>query len=251
MQSEGAKQKTVVSSASADTDGAYVELIASTGFRARWCVIAIRGVVAAGTRQALFGISTGAAGVEVDNILDDTQYFIHQTGLRECSWRSYAFPIDVAASTRIAARIQDATASTANYAFRITLTDIAPPIATPTAAEFAPAGTFLSPATGGSDAYGAWLEAFASLTRDAKWASINVNIGKADQVMSISVGTGPGASESEEIVDIGGHHIGNEVYNSGTTFIPVDFSSGDRISVRARDDTGGADAVAVSIVLYG
>ncbi|MDA2936844.1 hypothetical protein MYX75_01090 [Acidobacteria bacterium AH-259-A15] len=121
IQSESSGWKTVTSSASADTDGSYVELIASTGFKATRIIISI---ISAGseTSLGLFDIATGAGGSEVDKIVD--MGHLRKGGAvptPEEPNAVYAIDFDIPSGSRLAARIKDNKASAVNYDIAVTI----------------------------------------------------------------------------------------------------------------------------------
>lgn len=97
--------------AAANTDSAWVELVAATAFAYRWLMVGFghsAGVVAASTRW-LVDIGVGAAGSETELVPD---LFVHgHTGTDTPAPISLCFPASVAAGTRISARARSQSAS--------------------------------------------------------------------------------------------------------------------------------------------
>lgn len=84
---------------------------------------------------------------------------------------------------------------------------------------------------GGSSVKGAWVEAFASISEEAKWIQVNYQSSNADENFAIDIGVGAAGSEVVVIAD-------NPIFFNNSAMInlqlPRTIASGSRVSVRCK-----------------
>jgi hypothetical protein len=237
---------TLVTGGSANTKGSYSQLTGATTYDACWIVVTITPASAAAYEyQGGIDIAIGASGSEnllINNLMawNDGYY---------CSCVRYAFPCQIPAGTRVAARCQSAQASN-TYAVSITLFD----------------GDFVQMEGSASiDSYG-FLTASsqgtavtASATANAKGSYAQLTAATSYDLMGFALGfdtQGAAPTNAYMFVDIAVGPAGSEQVIcsnipimsgsanplTNTEFIPIQIPAGTRIAARASSSTGSTVA---------
>lgn len=258
----------VTPSASANTTGAWIELIPATAYDSSWLVVTFQHT---GTATALntvcINISTGTTGNESGSIIVNNLVLQQdsQAGLAgQCA--VYWIPTQITAGTRISANAQSSGASSA--AMQVSVIPIAGAfgcisggsgIDTYGFSTAATKGTVIDP--GGTAATkGAYSEIVSSLSYDI-----------AGFVLGFDASTTSGSSALSWTVDVSVGSLGNEVVilpdfqlygrGSGTTykaiyppatpFIPIQIPAGSRVSIRAQCNSITSVVRVFGVTFYG
>ena len=235
----------IVSSATAFTKGAWVELNASTPFTAGWCTLQLLGE-GTGTYSILLDIAKGTGGSEQLIVSDLVGNMCNQTG--EAA-QFYSFPLHIPQGTRLSARFADEDASARNLRMCMQLY---PPTALyafgapsemqhygidPTAEPGMWGVGVDTGATPHTDT--AWVELTAATSKAMNWIVFvvqnNRQIINQDFTALADLAIGPAASEVEIISDVlftGGNGC-DDIARDQHEF-PMFIPPGTRLSARAR-----------------
>lgn len=240
----------ITSSASANTKGSWVELVASTGQACERMKIDIRSTT--DDETFLIDIGVGAAASE-SVVISNIQMWTN--GPRSAT---FTLPITIASGSRISARCQDSSGSGTidiaityneddSYGTSASNITIGSDTANSLGTEVDPGGT--------ANTKGSWTELAASTSADIDYLVVmihntdNNNIGAVYRVF-VDIGTGAAASETVLVPNMYYTHENFEYGFCSFHAIRETINSGTRVSVRAQSDgTDSTDRlVSVSII---
>lgn len=229
---------TVSNSGTANTKGAWAQVMAATPARAIWLLVTVR---SAGASVGAFDLAIGAAGSEQILIAD----LFHRETQNGDSTVPYLFPVNIPAGTRIAARIQkNAAGGTGVVSVALGYGALDEPNGV---GRHATAGVTTSGATSGTtvdpgataSTYGAWVELIAATAFPARWMNLYHNAidgtlnADADGVFQIGIG----AAGSEQLIVDGvqsTHGSAPRGMTPNSTHLPVAIPAGERVAVRCQ-----------------
>lgn len=245
---------TVVTAAgSANTKGSYAQLIAATASTASALIVSVRTV--ATTDSGLLDIAVGGAGSEqiiIPNILLASE--LHM--MSAVTW-----PISIPAGSRIAARLQNTTAS-ATYRVAVYLLSGAFGMSAPghTVSTYGAAtadsgGTQVDPGIS-AHTKGAWAQITASTDRDHRGLILGVgnqeNTAATAGTWLVDVGVGGSGSEQVIIPNWRIHaSVDENLAPPQSPCLPVSIPAGSRLAVRAQSSITNATDRLFDAVLYG
>ena len=246
----------VTSSATANTKGAYTQLIAATASDAAFMEVRIY-VQNSNSPNFAIDIAVGASGSEVvlvPNLVTQTIF----AGYNLVVW---AFPISIPAGTRIAARMQDSSGSqTATVSLTLFDAGFTMPDGysgvdaigfTATSTE----GTSLTPSTT-VDTMGAYSQLIAATTRDyvGIFGAFDSQQGNS-KVQSYLVDVAIGASGSEQIIipKLFNYNSDSNNWMFQFPFHPIQIPAGTRIAARCQTNatSGSGNQRPIDLTLYG
>lgn len=248
---------TVTSSATANTKGAYTQLVASTNFDASGLILVIDPQFE--DTHYLIDVAVGAAGSE--SVILSNYY---SAGSLAVTTVPLLLPLSIPAGTRISARSQDNFGSSASFVSGMVLgsgffADSAwSSIDTYGAATGTSTGTSVN-AGATANTKGAWTQLVASTTRAHKGLMVAVGrtnastAAAADYGCSIDVGVGASGSEQVIIPDLV-HAVTTAKKNAGhnVTFpIPCDLPAGSRLAARMQSSTTNTTDRVLDVAVYG
>jgi hypothetical protein len=250
---------TITGHASTHTEGAWVELIASTDADFTW-VNFTYGLHVSTQIAALVDIGIGAAASETPIVSD---LAVSTKGSTNSEPYACSFPFAIPAGSRISARMRSsASAATQDVAIRLS-NGIIPYDVCPNVSETFGAITATSLLTaidpgGVAHTLGSYIQLAAATTIDAMWALVQVNgniILRSANVQSLlNVATGAAAAEVP-FIEAFPLMTNSAIDDTAPHFIstPVDIASGARISAasRANETTVTVRNVGVGIILFG
>lgn len=243
------------SNASANTKGAWTQLIASTAFEAQGFYASFRGVVA--SQDVLFDIGIGGAGSE--QAIISNMAFSQQT-LRVAA--GVYIPLNIPKGSRISARAQATLGG--GLAVSIALYPVALGLkhaegfgrtVTMGANTADSGGTSVDPG-GSANTKGAWSEISSSCPIDVQWLIVCItnqnNSATTTTVFAIDIGVGGAGSEVVIIPDLfsvvdSGIDTPEPQYYS----IPVQIPAGSRVAARAQCGITDATDRLIDITLIG
>lgn len=251
----------VNASASANTKGAWAELIASTSFPGSGLIVTIG---YRNTANMLIDIGIGAAASEIviiGNLLASTMMLM---GVVKAG--AMFFPIFIPAGTRIAARCQSDSTSYKNCGVAVQIVQ----------------GGFVYPSSfsrvltyGANAATSRGVEVDPGASADTKGAWVEVTAATSDILKALFVRFGDGSSArgalKQGLLDVGIGAVGSEIvlipnifhilaYYSAAAYgigpdcsilFPVSIPSGTRLAVRASNQENNATYRKFDVVLYG
>lgn len=246
----------VAAGGSANTKGAWTELIASTDVDGAWLLMTITG--GNSSRAYLFDIGIGAASSEVV-LLPNLYFELIANGA--ANFDAWLIPVAIPRGSRVSVRCQSTTASALMF---IGLNVISSPIDSPPALRAMEAcgvvtgSTTLTPIDPGGTANtdSAWVELIAATGFSYRWMAVCFGHGLA--VMSVAcqylVDIGIGGSGSEVAII-------NDIYvRSATTAdlampkalqFPVAIPAGSRISARVRCSSNSDGDRDIQVAVWG
>lgn len=252
MLSESSAFVSVTSDTSADSDGAYVRLIASTSRAYQWMVISCTSGTASVT--GLLDISVGASGNEVEFLSDRMLRSGSYTFPRKFS-HLFWLPVTVASGVEIRARVKDTSSSGIVWNTKIMLSDVGPPdTGTPTKLDAAKVNVTSSSS---ADTYGSYVNLITSAAHTGKWLLIGcgstVVASNVSPQFGIGVGNPPTGTDE---IDAYGFVKQNDGGGQGSAMsqsilLPCDFAQGNQLQVRVKDDIASALTYNFSIQLLG
>ena len=250
----------VEADASANTKGAWIELIASTSYNSTNFIFIVQSYGAEVSVEYLVDIAIGAASSEqviVENLQMSFNSIMYRNG------RQYIIPINIPTGTRISCRCQSSDTATPNVVVSALLcsdTFLAPrsinKIFTYGAVTADSGGTEIDPGAV-ANTKGSWVELVANTSLQLQYLSIAIgnrdNSARTDMYGLLDIGIGAGSSEQVVLsnIPIACNSNGDLM---GPPFIgPVmfDIPEGSRIAVRAQCDITDATDRLFDIVLYG
>lgn len=253
MLSESSPFTNILSFASADTDGDYVQLIASTNVAYKWMIVSI--ITGSQSVTGLLDISVGADGFEVE-FMSDHLLHVHAGPFPRKMSTTFYIPVNVAAGSEIRARIQDTSSSAITWRMKVMFSDVGPPNGTPTLAAFSDKVTVTSGL--GADVYGSYVNLITSAPHAGKWLLIGVGTSSAVvgfNEVEFSIGVGNPPTGTDAIDEFGQLHArdagGGTAFTSKSMLVPVDFQAGDQLQMRVKDTSPSAIAMDFSINLLG
>lgn len=253
MLSESSPYTDIISAASADADGSYVQLIASTSVDYKWMIVAA--MTGQQSVTGLMDLSLGSSGNEVEFMSDHLLHVHAGTLPRKLSTLFY-FPVDIPSGSEVRGRIQDTSTSAITWSTKVMFSNISPPNGTPTKMD---TSSKVAVITGGSaDVYGSYVNLITSAAHAGKWLLIGVGsdqglVGFNELEFSIGVGNPPtGTDEIDEFGEIHARGAGGaRAFTTNSMLLPVDFSQGDQLQIRAKDQDNGANTLQFSVNLLG
>lgn len=246
---------TPITVASANTKGAWIEVVAAAPYEANGLIVNVRQSVA-GSPSHLIDIGIGAAGSEV--VLVPDLLFSSRLGHPSAQW----LPIKVAEGQRVAVRCQST--STANIP-QVTVTFIGgthaggPSYSRMLAYGVATAdsgGTQVDPGAT-ANTKGAYSEISAATTQPMKWLlaafTAKANSALLDAAWLFDIAIGAAAAEVIVLPDIlvGAQTASDMVTPQLMGPIPIDIASGTRLAVRAQSSITDATDRLLDVALYG
>lgn len=227
-----------------NSKSSWVQLVASSGIAGKlfYGVVKLDRNVAA---SSLTDFGTGAVLSEVVLIPD----VFNETSLNSNNRVQVAgpFPIDVATSTRYAARVEGNSNFQVHFVQAVICSDRLPDLSSPTytvygeSAGSSAKGTTIDPGAS-ANTKGSWTEIAASVSSTAEWVLFHIgnleNIGMVDASWLFDIGTGAAASESAVIenlflsADLASDQILPATYGP----FPADWMQSERVSVRAQSN---------------
>jgi len=249
---------TTVTAGTAHAKGAWVTMIASTGFPASEVIVQSQGAanVAATDTSTLFEIAIGAAASEVVVVPETPCGHIDAGGFH--NWR---FPVAVPAGVRVSMRIQSAVASkTLTAQVRLVGGGVVPPEASSARGDAygiltaSSGGTALTVA-GATHTKSAWTQLVASTTGRARFMVVGLQpvVGTVIAATAGLVDIGVGAAAAEQVVvpNVPYSTIATEVIRYEAITVPVTIPSGTRIAARYQADSIAAGTLPrVSVVTF-
>src|SRR6185437_3003572 len=257
----------VTSSASANTVGAYSELITSTPRDSTWMIVQIQnsGAATSGIITST-NISFGASGSEVNvvnNLRMQTDSNSSLPGQASC----YMFPLVVPAGTRIAANMQSNAAAASTTRMTVQLFDDAFGSITGGGAidtygfnSATSGGVVVDPGSTGNTK-GAWSRVTASLTNDLAGFFLGFDYGSGSTgsfqyYWTMDVGVGASGSEVVVLPDfqIYGKSITNtkSISPPNTPYFPIQIPAGTRVALRSQVNQSTANTSRwLGVTLYG
>lgn len=247
---------TVTAAGSAHTKGAWSEIVASTSEDASLLAINTTAAVAIlnADSRALLDIGIGGAGSEtaiISNIV---------IGNKSSSSSGWLFPVFIPKGTRVAARIQHVTASTAlTFRFRLGKTE---PTSQRPASYTVTMGANTSTSSGvvvnyggSTNTKGSWTEITASTSERFAGLHLCVDM-NGDSTMGaatclVDVATGGAGSETVIVSNVFYLQTSNEAidhFGGGSPFMPVDVPAGARLSVRQQTSSGLNPDIGVALI---
>jgi len=258
----------VAPSATANTTGAWVELISATSYDTSWLLISVQDP---GTATALnsvcINVSTGSTGNEPASILINNLICLRDS-LSSVAGQgaTYLIPTQVKAGTRLSANAQSSGAAAA--ALFVSILPIAGAFGCISGGSaidtygFSPSttrGVVVDPGASGSTK-GAYIEVVSSTSYDL-----------AGFILGFDAGGTSGSSALAWTLDVAVGSLGNEIvifpdlqiygrgtsgtykaiYPAATSFIPVQIPAGSRIAIRAQCNSGTAAPRVFGVTLYG
>jgi hypothetical protein len=240
---------TILSSATPDVDGAWVEIIASLSIESKWMMVYVS-AGNAGQENALFDIAEGVIASEVEIISDQFYAILNQSG-GEGHGTFYSFPMELALGTRLSMRIKDPAANADDYFVAIWVTDQVPSVNVPNVAQSSGAKTVTS---GGTDTYGAWEELIPSLNRNSVWFCLSgFSFGDTGSGL-FDLAIGPAGVEVPVIEKI--HYyklnfgVSNGRFNTVGYSFPMVVPVGSRLAIRARDEEAAMNDYIVGLTVF-
>ncbi len=227
---------TVTSSATADTDGAWVQLFNPTSKNYKWMCVSLFSILGP---IAKFDIGTGEPGSQVDDIIQDQFAMWTVTAGTGLVNTVFSLPMPIDSGTKLWIRIKDATASALDYEACVTLSTIPLSATIPTSSEsFSNQGGISSPASAGD--FGTWITMFNSLAVDRKWLSLVLF---SVEGVSLEARFDIGSGDSPIVVDWGELHFqmrheGSSQRRGAVYNIPVSWAEGTKLSLRVKDNLG-------------
>lgn len=241
----------VASSASVNTKGSNVELIASTNFDAWIVEIMVMGVAAAnGARRGSLDILIGAATEDI--LIADLLVGQAPAPTASVGFRSYMFPLFIPASSRITAAFACSTGSiTSRVGIALHGGNGSPPFKVAgkvdTYGATASGGTAIT--AGASGAEGSWTQMSASSNRDhfALYGAVQANdTGMAALGLSVDVGIGAATEEQVGAPANYGSDSSERMWNTGPDLIYHDVPASTRLVMRA-SYSGTADTLEAAV----
>ncbi len=234
MLTEASPFTTITSDSSADSDGAYVQLIPSTLRAYKWMIVSI------GTgQQSITGLLDIAVGST--EFVSDRMLGVRAGPFPRKNSHIFYFPVDVAAGVEIRARIQDTSTSAIGWRMKVMFSDVGPPSGTPTQLDSNSRVLITSGAS--ADLYGSYVNLITSTAHAAKWLLIGPGRPGTGATVetegSIGVGGPPtGIDAIDEFGMIGYNDGGGGNANTSTSFLmPADFAAGSQLQVRVKDNS--------------
>lgn len=243
---------TVAGSASANTKGSFVELIASTAFDASWVIVQINSMNS--FSRFLIDIAIGSA---TEQVIIPNLYVAGRAG---DGGGPFLFPLFVPRGSRLSARLQDAGGS---GAADIAVTLIAAntilgsqgvgSVVAYGVKEFTN-GTNIDPG-GTANTDSAWVELTAATARDHHWFALATKCGDnsiaADTKWRVSLGIGA-STEAVLVPDLHFSADASTEYPvNAVVCFPLFVPKGSRLSAKARSSVTGDGDRDVDVVLYG
>lgn len=245
-------------SASANTNGSYVQLIASTASDCSWVIVSLL-MFASGTTGATFAydIAIGAAAAE-QNIISDLT-ICGPTSLIRTSMSS--FPICIPAGTRLSARCQASAGSESGCTISLETFDggfaqmegcagvdaVGFNSTTTAGATIDPGGT--------ANTKGSYTQLVASSARDYIGFSLGLDyLGRTagnEAAISLDIAVGAGGSEAIIVADLSLGINSIDVFPKHSPIIGVNIPAGTRISARAQSSDNTAGVRTFGLTLYG
>lgn len=245
----------IASSATTNTKGSWVELIASTAFDSSWVMVNWAGFDNVAGPDFLFDIGVGASGSEqviVANLI---------AGQRG-TWvpGGYLFPLAIPAGSRVAMRAQvnSGSARTGRVAIQIFgggwNQDPGNRVVTYGAATADSGGVNVDPG-GTVNTEGAWSEITSATTHDHFWLSLGIgnqlNTGRSLCDWLIDIAAGASGSEQLLIADLVMTGVAASLMVPQVFSLPMSVPAGTRLSVRAQCSINDATDRTFDAVVYG
>jgi len=191
---------TLTASTTTHTKGSYSEIIASTGGNSSYMIVEAGTSGFSGNVAALIDIATGASGSE-SVLIGDVAIGHNIQNIASRANTAWGVPIKVASGTRLAARIQSATASQ-TYRCRIRIFSMGDYAYAPTAIDVIGTSTSTSAGTAMSGASGTWVQLTASTANAYRAVVILPSASDAafpsgNRFTEYTLGTGAAGSEIE------------------------------------------------------
>ena len=245
----------VTGGASANTKGAWTELIAAAAADAAWLYVVFGSGGSA--HKALLDVGLGAAGSE-QVLVPDLHYDCIAGGMHN---ETYALPVAIPAGSRVAVRVQSTVGSGAVRA--TALLGQGPDEGLATVGEVYAYGvstadsglTAVDPGAA-ANADGAWVQLTAATTAAIRWLVLAVGH-DADTLASgtrwlVDVGTGAGGAEAVLVPDVAVSAGQNsDIVGPRAIGFPVDIPAGTRIAARARCTTTRSPDRLLDVAVYG
>lgn len=244
---------TITASASVDTKGTVVQLVAATEFDASWVLIQFPRVVNA--FNFLCDLMIGASTEQV--IIPDIYVWTRNAN---GGGPSYIFPVFIPKGSRLSARCQSGTGS-GSFDMAVTLISgtmigggAPPAMVSAYGAVSASVGTLVD-SSGTANTDGSWTEITAATDRAHNWLAVAARLGDgaltAATEWRASIGIGA-ATEAVLIPDL--HYAADITLDMSMTYVyclPVFIPSGSRLTAKIRSNVTTAGDKAANIKLYG
>jgi hypothetical protein len=251
----------VTASATANTKGSWVELVASTSHESHGLSVSVSSTAdVTGIEEWLIDIGIGGAGSE--QVIINNIYFTATSNFDLDKFEKFYFPIEVSSGTRISVRCQQGSIN--QNPVEISVQTAMPAFTNPSlyneivsiGADLATSGGVTTDPGGTSNTKGAWTEMTASSSEFLKGVMfiVGVDANAAQRSQSILVDLGIGGSGSEVVIlsNLTGAVSTDEFVALNNSFYSVSIPSGTRISVRHQttDASNAADRT-LDFILYG
>lgn len=253
MLSESSPFTSVLSFASADTDGDYVQLIPSTNVAYKWMIVSI--ITGSQSVTGLLDLAVGSDGNEVE-FMSDHLLHVHAGVFPRKMSTIFYLPVDVAAGSEVRARIQDTSGSAITWVTKVMFSNVGPPPGTPTLADFSDKVIVTSGVA--ANTYGSYVNLITSAGHAGKWLLIGVGSSQAVtgfNELEFSIGVGNPPTGTDAIDEFGNIHArdpgGGVAYTSKSMLVPVDFALGDQLQIRVKDNHTSTAVYHFSVNLLG
>ena len=244
---------TLTANASANTKGAWTELLASTSEAAKAIWVSV--IVPNGSGPFLIDIGTGGAGAE-SAVISNIPYAGGTATVLNVSSPGLYIPISIASGTRIAARCQSATGGlTVQIAVYIVGGSNSATVATYGADTATSGGTTVDPGAT-ANTKGAYSEITASTSADIDTLVVAItgraNAAPASALFTMDVATGAAASESVVLPDLTfSSNSSADSWSPNVWYFPVEIASGTRIAARAASQDNNSVDRLFDVIVFG
>ena len=257
---DGFAKGTLTAPASADTKGAWTELIASTSFDAHFVIFSYMQGYYSQPRVYLMDLGIGGSGSEEVFVADMCAANGSPNYVRQYMVQTYAMPLYIPKGSRITGRYQCNTTDYLNVQLNLYSSYMGfgrglAGVDTLGAATGDTGGTVVD-SGGVANTYGSWVEFTSSSSRAYKGIMVgqpnNRNTGRSSYQWVSQVGVG--GSGSEEVI-IDNHGFNCRADDDDPTprvspFMSVHIPSGSRISVRSKCNGTDSPDRLLDIILY-